>query len=352
MINNAVHSNGNLTIDNLKCLRAEYLYNSCSNCQEICPTDAIYLANNKRFALTPSACIDCNACVGVCPTNAINTAQFDPNTFVLKFSATDENKLSCKKNTPCLRVFNVEQLIAMGIRNDKVVCDMAHCEECEVNANNNVHDSIIETIDEANQFLSSTGMEKQITTEYEKVETGRRELFKRFVKDVNEIKEDFEITEIFDASSPIPVHRQLLQNSLKKHIEDFPNQKPTESFSFTKNKTIDFMSCDNCGECVQFCPTHALTNTSDKDAILFENAKCIACGICSDICKPNSFGNKEELDIVTMAFGRAEIAIQHRFELCTECKVSFPQKESETICTRCKDFVTHNSDLFTMAKDM
>jgi len=352
MINNAVHSNGNLTIDNLKCLRAEYLYNSCSNCSEICPTQAIYLANNRRFALEPTSCIDCNACIGVCPTDAITTNSFDPNTFVLKFSATDESKLSCKKNTPCLRIFNVEQLIALGLRNDTVVCDMAHCEGCEVNANSRVHDSIVAMIDEANRFLSSAGVETCIEKEYEKVETGRRELFKRFVKDVNEIKEDFEITQIFDNTSTLPVSRQLLQNSLKKHIEDIPNQTLIESFSFTQNKTIEFTSCDNCGDCVQFCPTQALIYSTEQSRILFENVKCIACGICDDICKQNSFGSKDELDLVTMAFGRGEVLIEHHFEICSECKVSFPQKGDETICHRCRDFVNNNSDLFTMAKDM
>lgn len=352
MINNALHSNGNLTIDNLKCLRAEYLYNSCSNCSDICPTDALYLANNKRYALNISNCIDCNACIGVCPTHAITTSTFDPNTFVLKFSATDESKLSCKKNTPCLRIFNSEQLISLGLRNDKVVCDMAHCEGCEVNKDNSVHDSIVTMIDEANRFLEQAGVGRQIAKEYEKVEAGRRELFKRFVKDVNEIKEDFEITEIFDNTSSLPVARQLLQNSLKKHIDKIPNQKLMDSFSFTQNKTIEFASCDNCGECVQFCPTQALTYSSEKSRILFENAKCIACGICDDICKQGSFGNKAELDLVTMAFGRAEVIIAHRFELCTECKVSFPQKGEETICLRCRDFVANNANLFTMAKDM
>jgi len=309
-------------------------------------------SHNKRFALNTSLCIDCNACVGVCPTNAITTNSFDPNTFVLKFSATDETTLSCKKNTPCLRIFNSEQLIAMGLRNDTVICDMAHCGECEVNRDNSVYDSILAMIDEANHFLEDAGTAKRIETSYEQVAQGRRELFKKFVKEVHDIKEDFEISEVFDSASPLPISRQLFQNSLKKDIEALPNQTLQGSFSFIQNKTIAWDPCTNCGDCVQFCPTQALTYSSDQSKILFENIKCIACGICDDICKPNAFGNKSELDLVTLAFGRGEALIEHRFELCTECKVSFPQKADETICTRCRDFVTQNADLFTMAKDM
>ncbi|MBN2823826.1 MAG: 4Fe-4S binding protein [Campylobacterales bacterium] len=349
---NALQSNGNLHIDNLKCLRAEYLYNTCSQCEQICPTDALYLANNKRFALYKDKCIDCNACIGVCPTEAITTKSFDANTFVLKFSATDETMLSCKKNTPCLRIFNVEQLIALGVRNEKVVCDMAHCEGCEINTQNRVQNSITAMIDEANGFLERSGTAKQIETSFEKIETRRRELFKRFAKDIHDIHEDFDAGDIFDTNSLIPIHRQLLQNTLKKHIEEMQNHTIGGSFSFTQNKTIEFNRCDNCGDCVQFCPTHALSYDSQQTRILFENVKCIACGICNDICKPNAFGQKEELDLLTMVFGRAEAVIQHRFELCTECKVSFPQKGDETICNRCKDFVVQNANLFTMAKDM
>lgn len=349
---NALQSNGTLHLDTLKCLRAAYLYNTCSHCAQICPADALSLANNQRFALDTQKCINCNACVGVCPTEAIATTSFDPNIFTLKFSATDETLLSCKKNTPCLRIFNVEQWIALGLRNEVVVCDMAHCEGCEINLHNTIQTAIVQSIDEANRFLDSIGANKAITKRYEKIEAGRRELFKRFAKEVHELQEDICVDEIFDTHASIPVHRQLLLHSLKKQIKSIPIQRLATTFGFTQNKTIAFSRCDNCGDCVQFCPTHALQYSDDHTKIFFATTQCIACGICDDICKPKAFGVKEELDLVSMAFGRFETLIEHHFEICSECKVSFPQKNNETVCNRCRDFVEQNALLFVMAKDM
>ena len=122
--------------------------------------------------------------------------------------------------------------------------------------------------------------------------------------------------------------------------------------SFTANKRIDFQSCTNCGDCVQFCPTNALSYSSDKRRILFQNLHCIACRICDDICKPKSFSGNAELDLVTMAFDRAVVAVEHRFVICSECKTVFPQKNDEVICARCADFAEKSGDLFALARDI
>ncbi|MEA3418735.1 MAG: 4Fe-4S dicluster domain-containing protein [Campylobacterota bacterium] len=350
---NAVESHEKILIDGMKCLRVEYLYNECSLCIDICPEEAITLGNNKRVALDTKKCIDCSACIGVCPTSAISNTEFDPNMFVLTFSTGDEKRISCKDNTPCLNIFNVEQLISLGLRNESIVCDMSHCKGCEINKNGMVEASIKVHIDEANTFLEVMGEESRIISDYEEpVEVERRQLFSKFAKGINELQSDVEIGEIFNESDNLPVHRQLLQNSLKRVIENVEETTLPYTFSFTANKQIDFQSCSNCGECVQFCPTDALTYSSDKSRILFQNLRCIACSICDDICKPRSFSDKPELDLVTMAFDRAMIAIEHRFVVCDECKTAFPQKGDEMICNRCIDFVNNSQDLFALARDL
>lgn len=350
---NAIESHDKILIDGLKCLRVEYLYNECSLCIEICPEEAITLGKNKRIALDPKKCTDCSACISVCPTSAISNTEFDPNMFALKFSTEDEDRLSCKNNTPCLNIFNAEQFLSLGLRNKSVICDMSHCEGCETNKNGTVETSIKSHIDEANIFLKAMKVESRITTDYkEPIEVTRRELFRKFTQGVNELQNDRKIGEAFNKNNALPVHRQLLQNSLKRVIENVKQTTIHQVFSFTANKQIDFQSCTNCGECVQFCPTNALTYSSDKSRILFQNLHCIACGVCDDICKPNSFSSKPELDLMTMAFDRAVIAVEHHFVICSECKTAFPQKNDETICTRCVDFVEVSKDLFALARDL
>ncbi len=350
---NAVGSHDKILIDGLKCLRVEYLYNECSLCMDICPQEAIALGNNRRVALDGEKCIDCSACVGICPTAAIRNLEFDPNLFVFKFSAGDEDRLSCKNNTPCLNIFNAEQLLSLGLRNESVICDMSHCKGCEVNKNGIVEASIKAHIAEANTFLEAMEEENRIITDYEElIEVARREFLGKLVKGVNDLQNDMEIGEIFNEESTLPVHRQLLQNSLKSVIENVKQSTIPQAFSFTANRQIDFQSCTNCGECVQFCPMDALTYSSDKSRILFQNLRCIACGICDDICKPKSFSRKPELDLITMAFDRAVIAIEHHFVICSECKTAFPQKNGETVCVRCVGFVDRSGDLFALARDL
>ena len=350
---NAVASSDQTTIDGLKCLRVEYYHNACSLCMDICPKDAITLGNNKRVALDPKVCIDCSACIGSCPTSAISDKNFDPNLFVVTFSASEETKLSCKSNTPCLNVFNVEQMISLGLRNESLSCDMSHCAECELNMDGKIEASIISNIDETNKLLEMMESEHRISTEYEAgVETQRRKLFTKFVAGVNELQNDREIEEVFDVNDTVPVHRQLLQNSLKSSIASAKNTTLGSAFSFIANKEIDFQSCTNCGDCIQFCPTNALTYSADQVRILFQEYRCIACSICDDICKPKSFSDKAELDLVTIAFDRATLLLENNFVLCTECKTSFPQKGEETICNRCVDFVNNSQDMFTLARDL
>ena len=349
----AVENSARILIDGMRCLRAEYYHNNCSHCIDICPEEAISLGNNRRVALDSKTCTDCSACIGVCPTAAISNTEFDPNMFVLTFSGGEGDHISCKSNAPCLNIFNAEQLISLGLRNETVVCDLSHCGECEVNKNGTVEASIKAHIHEANTFLEAMERENKIIADYEApVEVERRSLFGKFARGVNELQGDIGIGEIFNDSDTVPVHRQLLQNSLKRVIENVQKTILPRVFSFTANKQIDFQSCTNCGECVQFCPTDALTYSADQSRILFQNMRCIACGICDDICKPKSFSNKDELDLVTMAFDRAVIAIEHHFVICDECKTAFPQKGEETICGRCSDFVKSSQDLFTLAKDL
>ncbi len=342
-----------IEIDRMGCLRAAYYYNECSLCQEICPVDAISLGNNRRMALDARQCIECSACVGVCPSEAISTAQFDQNLFILRFAAKKDEYLSCKSNTPCLSVFHADHFISMGLRKESVICDLSSCAECSINIDGKVEADIRRRANEASRLLDAIGMEGRITLETAPPpQLERRAIFGKFVQGVNELQEDVDITEVFRKEHPIPTYRQLLQNSFKRTIETMETTAIHQSFSFTANKQIDFYKCTNCGDCVQFCPTKALTYSVDNSRILFQNLHCIACGICDDICKPKAFSDKEELDMVTLAFNRAVVAIEHHFVVCSECKTSFPQKENETICTRCIDFVERSKDLFALAKDL
>ena len=43
----------------------------CKSCEEVCPTDAIKVAEAMHACVTIDDCIDCNACMDECPSRAI-----------------------------------------------------------------------------------------------------------------------------------------------------------------------------------------------------------------------------------------------------------------------------------------
>lgn len=346
-------SNAKITLEPLKCLRTEYLYNECSNCIDVCPVQAIGLSHSKRIALDTAACIDCNGCIGVCPTSTFSNTEFDPLHYILKSGLDKEVVLSCKSIGQCLSIFSSENLISLALRQKSVVVDMSHCSSCEViNCGGKIENQIRSTMSEANRFLSPIGM-SEIVARDEKVDLGRRGAIFSFATDLQTISEDNdEFDRLFDPKETLPKSRFVFQNSLKHAIENFKENIIEDSFSFLSNKKIDFESCTNCGDCLQFCPTNALFYGGEKTKILFQSTRCIACGICDDICKPKSFSSVDSFDMVSLAFGRAEVLIENHFVTCTECRVDFSQKHNETICARCIDFVETNNNLFTLARDM
>lgn len=46
------------------------LCDGCSDCKDVCPTDAINIESNKA-EVNPDVCIDCNACIDACTKNAM-----------------------------------------------------------------------------------------------------------------------------------------------------------------------------------------------------------------------------------------------------------------------------------------
>ncbi|MDD5405317.1 MAG: 4Fe-4S binding protein [Sulfurovaceae bacterium] len=340
-----------IRIEPLRCLRIEHFHNECSKCIDLCPSDAIGLSTSRRISLNSTKCIECMACIGTCPTETLLYPDFDPSVFVLQTGIKKDFMLSCKNNNICLSALNSENFISLGLRHHSVSCDMSLCHECNMNLDGKAVLAINEHINEANRFLQA--VEKQhIVINKEQNKLSRREALFSFAKDVNTLRNEESFDQLFDPKETLPRSRAVFQNSIKLVIEELPEGKIKENFSFMSHKKIDFASCDNCGECIQFCPTNALIYSSDKTKILFQPLRCIACDICDDVCKQKSFSSDNELDIVTLAFNRAEVLIDHHFAVCSECRVSFPQKAGETICKRCESFVRNNNNLFTLARDV
>jgi energy-converting hydrogenase A subunit P len=344
--------------DYFKCLRSDYAKNECSFCIDICPEEAMVF-DRTRLTLDPERCTGCSACMGGCPTEALMSDLFDPNRFVLEFSASKDHDISCKENVPCLAALSPEHLVSIVLRKSGgITCDLSHCEGCAINKENKARERIDDAIDEAGKFLQlcneANGIEKREQVSGNDVALDRRGMFKKLFRAAQEIQEEASMAELVPPEhEKQPVKRIILKNSLKRVAERFEaNTGADTSFSFVVGKKIDADTCTNCQECAMFCPTEALSILKDNTGIVFQVGKCIACGICNDLCQPRSISDDTHLDLVNFAFDRMELLVKHRLEVCEECKIAFPYRGGEKICDRCRDYKDHFSDLFTMAKDL
>lgn len=349
-VENYTQKSGLFAFDRLKCLRNEYTHNACTLCIDICPEEAFHIYRGK-LTLIDEQCTACASCIGGCPTEALSVESFDPNRFALEYGESKEEKISKKSNVPCLAIFDVHHYIVMMLRSDKeVVCDISDYESGVIK------EVIIERIVRANNFAKELGLEKEIKLiEEEDTVASRRALFKKVVGAVSQIQEEGSVTLDFvkDTKSKIPFKQTILKNSLKQILGDIETTVVAGEYPFLVNKQIT-TACTNCGDCVQFCPSEALTYTSNSDEIIYQMGKCINCDICNHICKVDAVidDKSSEFDLVTFAFDRGESLIKHELRVCKVCRCAFPYTGGELICSRCNTFENDFGDMFKLASDL
>jgi ferredoxin len=357
---NFVQKNNLFSFTATRCLRNEYFHNDCRICIDLCPKDAIQLVRNK-LTIFDDKCVECAGCIGSCPTESFEIESFDPNEFAASYGLNHTPTVSCKISTPCLGVFDIEHLLVMVLRSgENVVCDLSHCTTCNLNDNGGMAAVIRGHIDEANRFLMQIGIEKHIDSiDVLDEQAPRRALFRKgFEKAKDAIGNEVVAAKSMTASHHatvgmlMPLKRIMLKNSLKDHVGNLSEAKFANTSNLFFNKQIDFDTCTNCGECTQFCPTDALFATSDKQGIYFSQGKCIGCGICEDICKPNAITKKEEYDLLSFAFDRAQQLVHYEMVMCNECRCPYPYKGGDPICDRCEGYKKEFSTMFTLARDM
>lgn len=343
-----------------RCLRNEYYHNDCTLCIDLCPKGAFHIVRNK-LTLFENECVGCAGCIGSCPTEALEIESFDPNGYAAAYQHIEEAPiLSCKVTTPCLGVFDVEHLTVMALRGERnVTCDLSHCAGCVLNENGTLEESIRAKIEGTNQFLATIQKAYRIETiDVKEEQSDRRALFRKGFEKVKESLAEESVAHVSMTMAhhklpdqKMPLKRILLKNSLKEIVAGLETTGFSESSPLFFNKQINFETCTNCGECIQFCPTDALFPTSDKQGIYFSQGKCIGCGICEDICKPKAITSKDGYDLVNIAYERSEQLVHYDMVTCHECRCPFPYKGGEPICDRCSSFTAKHTNMFTMAKD-
>jgi ferredoxin len=343
-------------LNGLKCLRGDYYHNNCNNCIDICPSQSVTIMNKKIFL--ENSCTNCGVCIGICPTESLMLENFDENNFVLEFSQSQTDEISCKSNSICLSTFDEHHYISMIMNKKKdFKVDISHCENCDLNCNN-LETSISNRVTKSNEFLELLDVQNKIELKKEtqkELNVSRRGIFEKVFKATKQIKDNQNLTKKIEEKidKKIPTKKLLLKNRIK----EFLTEEKLINFenNIICNKNIDYEKCTNCKECVQFCPTEALSKNSLEDTIYFQIGKCINCNICNDICKEKAIStNYKDINLLNFAFDKAVILAQFNMKICTKCKCAYPSKNEndKQICHICKKFDTEYEDLFIMQKDL
>jgi len=348
-----------LKIDYGSCVRASSKYSECTKCYDICPIENKGIAYDENIVKITDSCIDCGGCIGVCPSEAISLSDFNTTEFVFKFLESDENSIREDQDLPTLAVLSVEHLISLAIlsKNDLKV-DISTCGEGE--RANLLESYILPTINEANLFLKSIGVDKEIgvvrleeeqTSELtDEEEPNRRDFLKRLSpKGIIKSKVEFdkeiekvERRELLDSSvtssmreKSYPDKRKLLFMALKR-VEKAQDLKKVsaDTFSFISQKSID-SSCDNCSFCYRLCPTGALSSDQRGSKIDFDPLSCIKCHLCHDVCQSNSI-ELIEFDLENIFEAKMQRLIEFKQRRCAECGNFYTLlPTSNDICPRC-----------------
>lgn len=346
---NFIQSHELFELNALTCLRNEYFFNECTLCFEQCEQNALGLYKGK-IKLFEDSCTQCGECIGICPTQSLRLENFDVNAFVLHCFDNDKNSIVEKKDIPSLAMMDVHHLIALSLRKHQdIILEYAS----GISTKSLLF--VQECTKEANKFLRIMGWQYSLTLQEQtqEINTTRRALFKNLVNHTQQIHSNTNVTKELKQNKPSNAKLLMLKNSLKLVCEELPHtQFNTDHQSLFFNKDISYDRCTNCTDCITFCPTDALFQNSNKNAIYFNSGKCIGCNICHQVCKTDAISENSHIDLIAFAFDKASKKVHFEYATCTQCNAPFVYKNSQSMCHRCLNFNKDFSSMFEMAKDL
>jgi len=217
---------------------------------------------------------------------------FNVNDFVVSFCEDDENKISDRVTIPNILLLDCYDLVSIVLRkrcNIFIQFTQEHSKE--------YLDILYLRIEQTNSILRSLG-----NLNYVIISKNNSSL----QIDDSQPQEMPQFSEDFNENVALLLNKlDVLKISIKLCCEDLPiTELQTDENSIFFNKDIDASLCDNCGDCVQYCPTHALQYNEHKNRIFFTSGKCIGCDLCNQVCQCNAIVKNTHVDLIEFAFDR------------------------------------------------
>ncbi|WP_456416112.1 4Fe-4S binding protein [Methanocaldococcus sp.] len=257
-------------------------YSKTSKCIEACPTDAIFLLNNKSFS-----CLTCGECERNCPNKAIKRN---------KFGGLYVDRRRCNGCGICANVcpINIIKIVEKdGKKFPMGICSM--CGVCVEVCPYNARVSSYELIQTKREKLSESYLKVLETlTKVKLVESSKPQ--KNIIiekKERKSIKIDRDKCVGCLRCSYLCPRETIIPDSINgcTSCNLCGENCPKDAI---KNGVVDYDKCILCFKCVEICPNDALKVENFKVVKVKEDKKiqptsyCINCGLCSLNCPSGS----------------------------------------------------------------
>lgn len=338
-----------LHVDAPHCAKVRNRNASCARCADACPSGAISLHDNV-IDIDAELCMSCGACAAACPTSAIRFMRPTDEELAValgtscealgghvvvvcaRVAAHKEANVDVVATVPCLSRMDVAALVGACAQGavDVTLVDR-NCSTCKYRK---TQAGIDETVREANQLLEAWGQEARVKRACGVPEAARATdtsqgtdgVSRRgFFTDVKSSMKGFAgtaVTVTIENELGIKKDEATLRSMLKvgddgnlprvaaeRHdelMESLYELGEAQAGAAIETRLwgearLESELCDNCGVCVTFCPTGALSKvfasepekparktTAKKkpeiDHLEFRLADCVQCRLCEDAC--------------------------------------------------------------------